>query len=58
MDEGKIKTKAWFIKFPGTFHALGPMRFDTPKNKQEVREQIREWEGGRLPRGFKCWPAE
>lgn len=52
-----MKSRAWFIKFPGDFYALGPVRFDDPVNEKEVREWTRDWEKiKKLPVGFQCWP--
>jgi len=51
-----MKSKAWYMMFPGDVYALGPVRFNHEVNEQEVRAYAREWAGvTRLPNGFQCW---
>jgi len=55
----RITSRAWYIKFPNDFYALGPMRFEKPIGERKVREAVRKWDKlTRLPVGFQCWPAE
>lgn len=57
--KSKRVSRRWYIRFPGAFHALGPVEFDKPVGERKVREWTREWaELERLPAGFECWPAQ
>lgn len=49
---------AWYIRFPGSFYALGPVRFERPVGERVLRDVTRKWaQVDRLPRGFECWPT-
>lgn len=53
-----MKSRAWYIHFPGDPYALGPVRFEQPVSERELRAWVRAWAGlRRLPRGFSCWRA-
>jgi len=53
-----MKSKARYVKFPLDVYALGPFRFEHPKNEREVREYVRDWESvSRLPNGTQFWPT-
>jgi len=51
-----MKSYAWYIRFPGSFYANGPIRFSKKVNEKELRQYIREsYKYDRLPNGFECW---
>ena len=54
-----MKSKAWYIKFPGDAYALGPVRFREPVDEKTVREYARKFDGcKRLSNGFACWKTK
>lgn len=54
-----MKSKAWYYRFPGVFHAYGPARFEQPISERDARAYIRRiWELERLPRGTEFWTTE
>ena len=58
-----MRSKAWYVHFPGDAYALGPLRFDRPLNESEARAAARYlWNGPehpkrRLPQGTEVWPV-
>ena len=51
--------KAWYIRYPGDFYALGPIRFPRIVNERDVRDYMRNCDKvARLPRGFETWPTD
>lgn len=52
------KAKAWYLKLPGYFYALGPFRFEQAITERAAREDMRHWlKVARLPRGAQVWTA-
>ena len=53
-----MKSKRWYIKWPGDVYAQGPVNLQTALNEKDLREYIRYIHNlKRLPRGFECWPT-
>ncbi len=59
----------WYYLFPGMGQAMGPIPLEKPGTIRDARCWAREWfnktlrdsgkpEVKRLPRGFRCWPAD
>ena len=44
-------TRLWYYRYPGGFHALGPVE---ARNEQEARQKIRG-DKERLPTGTEVW---
>lgn len=54
-----MKSRAWYVHFPGDVYALGPLRFKEPVTEREARQDARDWaKVKRLPRGTALWPTK
>ena len=47
--------KRYYLKFPGSFYAYGPVEATTEKEARAAAREILDVK--RLPAGFECWPT-